>query len=856
MKTAKQPGGVQIRLTKPKRVSLRCPLAVDRTDLEYNYDTSALQVRMTVSNMGGGGLTSDTVESMIVVIRLFGANREQIPCAENEYYAKSLRFGEEGLASGEEITFRVTPDCPMGETVRDLELYISRVRYTDGASADFMRGDFFDLTGEGVLLTKKFKKNHPDVMEQLGEGAVYLPQHMTEIVWRCTCGEFSESDTCPACGRSKNALFAAVDPLVAPVEEKQPAAPLASPDSADSPAPANAPSSANVPVMANGFSADDSSAADGKTAEYAIGPQIAAAKANLEAGNSAGTRQPSPQPFAPSSETQKKKQLKAILLASISAASVILLLLVLLLIMNLCGKKEQGVTTTTQAPVVTQPDPVTLAEQIVRAYLDAHDYENALGYALASELDESFLQEIYSKAITYYTDQGNLERALDFANRQGDTQAINQILMAMFEEKLSDEDYIGAMEIASTLPEEQREEAKLRAADGYVASLVKAEEYRRAMEAAELYNTTTTPQQIAETAVNSYLSQNDYANAYAFALEFEMNDRIPEIAKKAVTYYMEAQELSNAMKYLAIANDDDVTKSVYEQLTDAQIRRYLPTFYGYLDFVKKQAVHASPISAQPQAMVTLDQMGNVFLGEEMIYDASVLRRQAVSVSACDTAVVVLLSDGTLQVLGSENPYYNQEDVAKWKGVVAISAGNYHLLALTKDGKVLAAGSNSDGQCATSSIEDAIAVSAGGHHSLILLADGTVTALGQNVNHICDTDDWTDMVAISAGALHSIGIKSDGTAVALGNCDVSGWQNVMAVVSGGSSAVGITAEHKLYYTVSGQSSTSLIGYENVVWVSVRQNSVAILTADGTLSGIGVVGYPPSGIPLSTDVFGMN
>lgn len=836
MKTTKKQNGVKTKLTKGKRVSLRCPLSMDRMDLEYNLESSSVQLRITLDNMGGGGFINDAVESVVIVVRLYDANGVLLTCGGNEYYAKSLRFGEEGLQSGSQVTFRIIPECPMGEKAEDVEAYISRIRFVDGTTADYVKGDFFDLPGNGVLLTKKFKKNTEAALHLLGEGAVYVPEQLTEVVWRCTCGEFSESDVCPACGRNKAELFQVMETLSAPAIFAD---------------PSKTPKGVYVQE-------DDvaQSPADGKTAEYAIGPKIAAAQADLDAGVSNSEEgDASGQPVV-GSPAGKQDRTKILLLSAISAAAVVLLVLILILVLSLCSSGDKNIADTTpQGSAQTKPSTADPSEQIVDAYLAANDYDNALGYALQAGMDDAVIQQIYSDAIAYYTQQGNLEKALDFAVRQGNTTAADEIRQKIFEEKLANKDYIGAMAIADELPDDQKEAAKLRAADGYVDSLVEAEQYREAVAAAEQYKTTTTPAQIADAAINSYVAKNEYQQARAFAEEYELTDKIPEIAKKAVTYYLEQQDLPKTMEYLALAGDAEVTKSVYTTLTDAQIRRYLPTFFGYLDFAGKQAVHASPISSQAQAVVVLDEMGNVFLGEEMIYDVSLTNKAAVSVSACDTAVVVLLSDGKVEILASENTHYDQNDVKGWKNIVAISAGNFHLLGLTAEGKVLAVGSNTYGQCKTSTVENAVAISAGGNHSLILLADGTVTALGRNDTGICNTEKWTDIVAISAGALHSIGIKSDGTAVSLGNCDVSEWKNIVAVVSGGSSAVGITADNKLHYTASGKPSNSLIAYENVVWVSVRQNSVALLDANGSLSGIGVVGYPPSGVLINTDVYGM-
>lgn len=837
MKTTKKQSGAKPIVTKGKRVSLRCPLTIDRTEVDYLTDTASLKVEITLENTGGGGLTSNTIESAVLVLRLYDGKGDTILCGEKEYYAKSLRFGKDGLWEGEQINFNLTPNCSAGDRVANVELYVSRVIYTDSTAADFMRGDFFDLPGEGVLLAKKFKKNTNQAVELLGEGATYLPEVLTDIVWRCTCGEFSESEICPKCGRNKNDVFAALDTLLLPLVKIEKAQ--------------------STEVVAPALQ-EDQSPADGKTAEYSISPQIIAAKAALdrdENGGDGSSDHPSAAQDDTAAESNQNSRSKSILLASISAASVILLVLILLLVLRLCSPQDTAAeTTTTGEPTVTEPSAEDAAEQIVRTYLKANQFKNALGYAMQNNMGDELINEIYNQAIAYYVEIGQLESALEYAREQGNTEKANQLLSDIFEEKLSAKDYVGAMQTAEELPEDIKEDAKKRASEGYVKSLVSEGKYTEAMAAADEYQTATTSKQIALLAISNYQGKNDFETAMQYAENAGLTDQIPLIAKNAVSYYMEQSNLPLAMSYLKLAEDEEATQSVYVKLSDVQIRQYLPTFFSYLDFSKKQAVHASPISAQPQAMVAVDQMGNVFLGEEMIYTATGSKK-VVSVSACDTAVVALFSDGSVSILAGENSYYDQNDLKSWKKIVAISAGNYHLLALTEDGKVLAAGKNDDGQCNTADLSNAVMVSAGAHHSLILLSDGSVVALGKDLNGICSTGDWTDIVAVSAGVLHSIGIKSDGTAVALGNCDVSGWTNVLAVVSGGTSAVAITADHKVFYSASGKPSDSMVGYENVLWVSVRQNFVCVLKFDSTLTGIGLTGMPPAGIAIYSDLLGL-
>lgn len=842
MKTTKKQSDM---LVKEKRISLRCPLTIDRTEAEYLSPTPTLPVHITLGNTGGGGLTNDTAESVIIVLRLYNEAGNPILFAGNDYIAKSIRLGTDGLPAGEQITFRIYPDRPSEESIHDAEVYISRVRYADGTTTDYVRGDFFDLPEQAVPLTKKFKKNMDEAMKLLGEGALYVPEQFSEIVWRCTCGELAESDACPACGRKKSEVFDALDQLIVPTIKVIP------------PYPAEKVNPLPIP--------EPSDSADGETAEYAISPRIIAAKANLDnnpppSGDTAPISIPKfsqnePSSNAPEKKTRRKHSRSTIaLLIAIGISSVVFVALLVALIIAI-QNKDTAAESTTPPPIVTDPAPENIVEQIVRTYLDANDFDNALGFATQNNLGGDLLDEIYTKAIQYYTNLQNPEKALEFARRQKNAEKIGELLSVIFEKQMTAEDYESAMETAESLPEAQKADAQKRAAEGYVKTLIADEEYAKAMDVAGQYQTPTTQKQISQIAIGAYMSENDYDRAMGFADAFDVSEQIPVIAKKAALYYAEVSNLPRAMEYLKLADDEETTRSIYVQLSDFQIRRYLPTFFGYLDFSKKQAIHASPIAAQPDQMIVLDQMGNIFQGEEMIYDAEENGKIAVSIAACDTAVIALLSDGTVRMINGENAYYNQTDLDDWSNIVAISAGNYHILGLTKSGTVLSAGRNTLGQCDTSEIQNAVMISAGANHSLILLSDGTVISLGLELDDERSTDDWSDIVAISAGVTHSIGIRADGTAVSIGNCDVSTWKNVIAVVSGGSSAVGITTDHKVHYVASGKPSNLMAGYESVLWVSVRQNFIGVLNLGGNLSGIGLVGAPPAGIPLFTDLFGM-
>ena len=170
------------------------------------------------------------------------------------------------------------------------------------------------------------------------------------------------------------------------------------------------------------------------------------------------------------------------------------------------------------------------------------------------------------------------------------------------------------------------------------------------------------------------------------------------------------------------------------------------------------------------------------------------------------------------------------------GMVAVTAGNQHSVALNSDGTMLAWGWNSYGNLgigtagglhnnpvwvvdgAGNPVTDIVAVSAGGNHTVALKTDGTLIGWGRNLsgelgdstttsryNPVSVVDGVgnpiTGIAAIGAGERHTVALKMDGTLLAwggnvsgeLGDGTTTGRLNPVAVVdASGNPITGVKA----------------------------------------------------------------
>ena len=101
--------------------------------------------------------------------------------------------------------------------------------------------------------------------------------------------------------------------------------------------------------------------------------------------------------------------------------------------------------------------------------------------------------------------------------------------------------------------------------------------------------------------------------------------------------------------------------------------------------------------------------------------------------------------------------------------VAVAAGDWHSLALRRDGSVACWGRNHRSQAPPAGVDgDFVAIAAGERHSLALRHDGTIAYWGWNgTNDTNQAPPAGGFVAIAAGSIHSLALRRDGTVACWG-----------------------------------------------------------------------------------------
>lgn len=216
--------------------------------------------------------------------------------------------------------------------------------------------------------------------------------------------------------------------------------------------------------------------------------------------------------------------------------------------------------------------------------------------------------------------------------------------------------------------------------------------------------------------------------------------------------------------------------------------------------------------------------------------------------------------GTVKAWGVNNAGQTNVPESLQSGVIAVSSGFVHSLALKSDGTVIPWGSSAGGnlKVPAEASSGVIAVAAGGLHSMALRKDGRVIVWGGDDDRLLQVpkEAQSDVVAIAAGFRQALALKEDGSVIAWGG--VSGREpevpddarrNVVAIASGTAFKLALKANGTVvgWGNVEGPLPIPDEAKSGVVAISAGAGFVLALKEDGTTIGWGHESSPAIPVP---------
>ncbi len=219
----------------------------------------------------------------------------------------------------------------------------------------------------------------------------------------------------------------------------------------------------------------------------------------------------------------------------------------------------------------------------------------------------------------------------------------------------------------------------------------------------------------------------------------------------------------------------------------------------------------------------------------------------VTISSGWNHVLALKADGSVLAWGVNANGECDIPESGRRNIAAVAAGGSHSLALREDGSVVAWGSNELNQTAVPVEASAgiVAIAAGAYHSLALTRSGTVIGWGDGSNGAIDVPEAarSGVISIAAGSAHSVALKSDGSVISWGYESDSRWKvpaeassGVVAIAAGSYSTLARKLDGSLVLWSRAQSSGSpvLAGPgQDIVGMTVGRTGVFTTMSDGTL-----------------------
>ena len=193
------------------------------------------------------------------------------------------------------------------------------------------------------------------------------------------------------------------------------------------------------------------------------------------------------------------------------------------------------------------------------------------------------------------------------------------------------------------------------------------------------------------------------------------------------------------------------------------------------------------------------------------------------------SAVAIRNDGTVVTHNGEKD---------WTDIIAVAAGEKHIVGLRSDGTVVASGNNEYGQCDVSSWRDIVAISVGSATTMGLRSDGTVVYTNDPPilqgwpKSLKDVNDWTDIVTIYVDYTFALGIRRDGTVVTNDSSyDFSNWTDIVAISSDYDLTAGLRSDGTVI--LYNDDNSDVNKWKDIEAISSAYQYIVGLRKDGTV-----------------------
>lgn len=225
--------------------------------------------------------------------------------------------------------------------------------------------------------------------------------------------------------------------------------------------------------------------------------------------------------------------------------------------------------------------------------------------------------------------------------------------------------------------------------------------------------------------------------------------------------------------------------------------------------------------------------------------------------------LALRSDGSAVAWGRNDEGQVTVPTGAQSGVVQVAAGSFHSVALKSDGSVVAWGYDSAGQSTVlpEAQSGVTQVDTAYLHNLALKSNGGVVAWGWNLygTTTVPVEAQSGVTQVAAGYQHSLALKSDGSVVAWGNSDY-GQATVPVEAQSGVTQIAAGAYHSLALKSDGgvvawgrnedlQRNVPDAAKSGVVEIAAGANHCLALKSDGSVVAWGSNDYGETTVPVA-------